>query len=124
MSHLHPDEPVLNFAGMTPALWEELVPQAWQDKFLTRRWEARVWMRMKGLLPARRQRPTERPQEPMRGCSPPLDRGASVGSVAPRNTPGPELPVKPGEQVDLSRCRCCGTLLAYGTMCDACRHAP
>ena len=47
------DERVLSFAKMTPALWERMVPQGWQDAYLTAKWRAKVWMRTRGLLPRR-----------------------------------------------------------------------
>ena len=38
-------EPTLQFTRMTPALWDRLVPQPWQDRFVQKLWRARVCLR-------------------------------------------------------------------------------
>ena len=51
------DPQVLSFAMITPALWEQLVPQARQDKYIQAQWRARAWLRARrrGLLQSRRE---------------------------------------------------------------------
>ena len=53
---MNDDPQALSFAMITPALWEQLVPQARQDKYIQAQWRARVWLRARrrGLLQSSR----------------------------------------------------------------------
>lgn len=47
---MNSDPQVLSFARITPALWEELVPQALQDRFILARYRAMLRRREVCLL--------------------------------------------------------------------------